>query len=154
MKHTRFILVLAGLALLTACGGREPYGGRSVLPPYQPPQDAASKPPQRTVPDSVGRIAGREVGGAAATFLNTEDRSMLERATQNALETGVSGDPVQWLNPETGNRGSIIPQPAFAMGGRSCREFHQTIVAGGATATGYGTACRDPRGTWLIAADG
>ena len=154
MRKTRLALVLMYLTLVAACGSREPFGGRAVLPPYQPPQDAASKPPQRTVPDRVGRIAGREVGGAAATFLTPEDRNMLERATQNALETGVSGDPVQWLNPDTGNRGSIIPQPAFPMGGRDCREFHQTIVAGGSTATGYGTACHDPRGTWLIAADG
>ena len=154
MRYARLALMAAGLVALAACGGREPFDGRSVLPPYQPPQDAASKPPQRTVPDRIGRVAGRNVGGAAATFLTADDRSRLERATQNALETGQSGDPVQWLNPDTGNRGSIIPQPAFVMDGKSCREFQQTIIAGGATATGYGTACRNTGGTWLIAEDG
>ena len=31
-----------------------------------------------------------------------------------------------------------------------CREFQQTITVGGETRQGYGTACRQPDGSWRI----
>jgi len=34
--------------------------------------------------------------------------------------------------------------------GSYCREFTQTIVVGGRTEEGYGTACRQPDGSWQI----
>ena len=34
--------------------------------------------------------------------------------------------------------------------GRYCREFQQTVTIGGRTAEAYGTACRQPDGSWKI----
>ena len=154
MHPTRILLMIMALALVAACGGREaPYGGRPIPPPLKPDTTGESVP-KRTVPAETGKIAGRQVGGSVATFMTSADRTMLEKATQKALETGTSGNPVQWLNSASGNRGSITPQPRFDIGGKNCREFHQTMIAGDSTATGYGTACRDNDGTWRIAEDG
>ena len=152
MQTYRLLIVLTATGLLAACGGGEPYGGR--FPPPLKPDTTGESVPQRIVTPETGKIAGRQVGGAAATFMTEDDRKILEATTQNALETGTPGNPVQWVNTNTGNRGSITPQPRFEMDGRNCREFHQTLVAGGSTSTGYGTACRDGGGIWRIAEDG
>lgn len=36
--------------------------------------------------------------------------------------------------------------------GQPCREFQQTIVVAGQQQQGYGTACRQPDGSWRIVA--
>jgi len=67
------------------------------------------------------------------------------------LETSKSGTAVAWRNPDTGNRGTVTPKPAFKNNnGRYCREFQQTVTIGGRTAEAYGTACRQPDGSWKI----
>jgi surface antigen len=34
--------------------------------------------------------------------------------------------------------------------GQYCREYQQTIVVGGQSQSAYGTACRQPDGSWKI----
>jgi surface antigen len=34
--------------------------------------------------------------------------------------------------------------------GEYCREYQQTVTVGGKTQEAYGTACRQPDGTWKI----
>jgi surface antigen len=34
--------------------------------------------------------------------------------------------------------------------GAYCREFQQTVTIGGKTESAYGTACRQPDGTWKV----
>ena len=34
--------------------------------------------------------------------------------------------------------------------GQPCREYQQTVTIGGKTEEAYGTACRQPDGTWKI----
>jgi surface antigen len=34
--------------------------------------------------------------------------------------------------------------------GKYCREFQQTVTIGGKTEQAYGTACRQPDGSWQI----
>ncbi len=34
--------------------------------------------------------------------------------------------------------------------GQYCREFQQTVTIGGKTEEAYGTACRQPDGSWKI----
>jgi surface antigen len=154
------VLWLAGLTALAACAGdvEPPVSEPPPLPPpvaVEPPAPPPPPPPPpTTVPREPGLVAGREVGGAAARYLRPEDRPILEQTTQRALETGQAGKAVRWSNPATGASGTITPQPTFPMGGKSCREFHQTLVAGGTKSTGYGTACRGPDGIWLIDQDG
>ena len=95
----------------------------------------------------LGALLGSEVGH----YLDKADRTYMDRANQRALETSPSGSQVSWRNPDSGNAGTIVPQPAYqAPGGEYCREFQQTIQVGGETKQGFGTACRQPDGSWKI----
>ncbi|RME97668.1 MAG: hypothetical protein D6773_15470, partial [Alphaproteobacteria bacterium] len=70
---------------------------------------------------------------------------------QRALESAPSNTTSEWYNPDTGNRGTITPQPAYRTeDGGYCREYTQTITVAGQREEGYGTACRMPDGSWRI----
>ncbi len=158
MRIRRLLCLTLLTATLAACAGerQEPVSDAPPPPPAPAPQlpPPPPPPPPTVVPRETGKVAGRDVGGAAARLLQAEDRAILERITQKALATGAAGKAVAWSNPKTGASGSITPQPKFTMGGKSCREFQQAFTAGGKKSTGYGTACVAPDGTWLIDENG
>ena len=68
-----------------------------------------------------------------------------------ARQDGVAGT---WVNPDTGNRGTVTPRRTYRVQRgattRYCREFQQTITVGGKTERAYGRACRQPDGSWKI----
>ncbi len=83
--------------------------------------------------------------------LDNADRAAAERNAQRALETAPAGQSLPWSNPNTGHSGSFIPAaPYKTAGGQYCREYTQKINVGGKTQEGYGTACRQPDGSWQI----
>ena len=156
MRMQRLLCLTLLSATLAACASehREPVSEAPPPPlspaPQLPPPPPPPPPAPTVVPRETGKVAGRDVGGAAARLLQEEDRAIMEKTTQKALSTGVAGKPMAWSNAGTGASGSITPQPKFSMGGKSCREFQQVVNAGGKKSTGYGTACVSPDGTWLI----
>ncbi len=156
MKFAKIPAALALAAVVAACSSQpEPYYQSSrPLPPPPDIQRGEPEPSREAGNGGIGKIAGRQVGGDAATFLTSGDRALLEDTTQSALERGQDGRPTQWVNPNSGNRGAVVPQPRFAMQGRTCREYQHTIIAGGSTSTGYATACRNGRGVWVTAENG
>ncbi|MFQ5534932.1 MAG: RT0821/Lpp0805 family surface protein [Sphingomonadales bacterium] len=100
---------------------------------------------------AIGTLAGAYIGKEVGKSLDRADRIAMQESTQNALEKGRSGAASQWRNPDSGNYGTVTPQPAFkSENGRDCREFQQTVTVDGETVTGYGTACRQDDGTWRI----
>lgn len=105
----------------------------------------------KTVAIIAGTVLGALLGGAIGKQLDERDKLLMARTTQSSLETGRSGQSSEWKNPDTGNRGTITPQPSYkSSGGQDCREFTQTIYVGGKSETAKGTACRNPDGTWRI----
>jgi len=95
----------------------------------------------------LGVLLGSEVGKS----LDRADRLYASRTTQSALESSRSGVTSTWSNPDSGHSGTVTPQPAYqTSSGEYCREYQQQITVGGRTETGYGTACRQPDGTWRI----
>ncbi len=100
---------------------------------------------------AVGTLAGAYIGREIGRDLDEADQQKMYQTTQNALETGVSGNAAQWYNPDSGNSGSVTPQPAYNnTDGQYCREYQQTVTIGGEAETAYGTACRQPDGSWKI----
>ena len=100
---------------------------------------------------AVGALAGAYVGTEIGKSLDRADRAAMQTTTQKALESSKSGNPVKWSNPDSGNSGTVTPQPAYAKeDGAYCREYQQTVTVGGETETAYGTACRQPDGSWKI----
>jgi len=65
-----------------------------------------------------------------------------------ALESGRSGAPVAWRNPDSGRYGNIVPGPAYQQNGMSCRPYTHTIYINGQPQVARGSACRNPDGTW------
>ena len=105
----------------------------------------------QTVGIIAGTILGALLGGEIGRQLDERDRLMMAQATQSSLERTSSGQASQWRNPDTGASGTITPRPAYqTSAGQHCREFQQTITVGGKTEQGYGTACRQPDGSWKI----
>jgi surface antigen len=83
--------------------------------------------------------------------LDKADLAYADRANQQAQSAPV-GQPIRWSDPQTGHSGTITPvrevvDPAT---GSYCREFQQTVNIGGKTEQAFGTACRQPDGTWRV----
>jgi surface antigen len=95
-------------------------------------------------------IGGALLGGLAGNLLDQRDKRLAAEAQQRALETAPSGKSVSWTNPDTGNSGAVTPVRTFQSGGAYCREFQNTVTIGGNQEKAYGTACRQPDGSWRI----
>jgi surface antigen len=93
---------------------------------------------------ALGGLIGNRIGAA----LDDEDRRRAYEAQMAALETGQSGAPVTWRNPDSGRYGTIVPGPAYQQANGMCRQFTHTIYIDGRPQTARGTACRNPDGTW------
>jgi surface antigen len=98
-----------------------------------------------------GVLLGGLVGGAVGNALDQKDKEMASRAAQQAFENARTGEPSVWQNPDSGNSGSITPTRTYQEpSGQYCREYEQDIVIGGERQKSYGTACRQPDGSWKI----
>ena len=99
----------------------------------------------------VGTMLGAIIGGETGKSLDRADKLAMADAQHDALEYGASGSTTAWQNPDSGNAGEIVPQPAFRQAdGTYCREFQQTIIVGAEMVSAYGIACRQPDGTWKL----
>ena len=100
---------------------------------------------------AAGALLGAFLGNQVGQSLDRADRLAMQQSANTALETKPSGTAVAWHNPDSGNRGTITPQPAYqSNSGAYCREFQQTVTVGGKTEDAFGTACRQPDGSWKI----
>ena len=108
----------------------------------------------RQVATIAGAVLGSLVGSSIGRQLDERDRLLMGRSTQTTLARGKSDVTSKWVNPDTGNRGTVTPKPAYQVrrGATTsyCREFQQTITVGGKTERAYGRACRQPDGSWKI----
>jgi surface antigen len=96
-------------------------------------------------------LGGALLGGFVGNRLDNRDKRMAAEAAQRAFETNQAGQASVWRNPDSGNSGSITPTRTYQIAnGEYCREYRQTIVVGGEQHQAYGTACRQPDGTWQI----
>jgi len=96
----------------------------------------------------LGGMIGRDIGAS----LDRVDRQMLTRTTVGSLETMPSGRTSTWNNPDSGNHGTVTPMRTYQTNRGYCREYQNTITVGGTQQSGYGTACRQPDGSWELIA--
>jgi surface antigen len=98
-----------------------------------------------------GVILGGLLGGAIGSSLDAADQRYAAEAAHRALETTPAGASVAWQNPDSGHSGTITPTRTYrAVSGQYCREYQQEIMVGGQRHQAYGTACRQPDGSWQI----
>lgn len=100
---------------------------------------------------AVGTLLGALVGSEVGRSLDKADMDYANRANQQAQAAPI-GQNIQWSNPSSGNYGTITPvrEGTDTSSGAYCREFQQTVSIGGKAESAYGTACRQPDGTWKV----
>lgn len=100
---------------------------------------------------AVGAAAGAMIGNQIGASLDQADRQYYNRTAQQTFENAPAGMQSTWRNPDSGNHGTMVVNRTFqASSGGYCREFTQKIYVGQKVSEGYGTACRQPDGTWKI----
>lgn len=99
---------------------------------------------------ALGTIAGALLGNSVGKSLDKADSIYADRALQQASR-GKSGKRYRWRDRDAGMSGEYVPltDPRRTDDGY-CREFQQHVVVGGRSEKAYGTACRQPDGTWQI----
>ncbi len=97
----------------------------------------------------AGSLLGGLAGGAIGKNLDDKDKAKANAAAHEAFESGRTGQPSVWDNPDSGNSGTVTPTQTFANSqGQYCREINQTITIDGNTEEVTGTACRQADASW------
>ncbi|MFT6987241.1 MAG: surface antigen [Psychromonas sp.] len=99
---------------------------------------------------AIGTLAGAMFGQEIGRSLDRADRMAMGQTAQYSLEYTPSNETTNWNNPDSGNSGSITPIRTYQQTEQYCREYRQTVMVGGKMQEAYGTACRQPDGSWLI----
>lgn len=100
---------------------------------------------------AAGTLLGAFLGSEVGKSLDRADRLAMEQTTQNTLENKPVGTTSTWSNPDSGHSGTVTPVKTFeTTSGQYCREYSQTVNIGGKVEEAYGTACRQPDGTWKV----
>lgn len=96
---------------------------------------------------ALGGMLGPRIGAR----LDDQDRRLALEAQLEALERGMPGAPVPWRNPASGHYGNIVPGPAYARQGATCRGYSHSVSIAGRLDIARGTACRVADGPWSAA---
>jgi surface antigen len=95
----------------------------------------------------AGALIGVLLGGEIGRSLDAQDRACVGRT----LETVPTGQTVAWANPDSGAHYRATPRRTYQTdSGRYCREYTTQARVGGRQQQVYGTACRQPDGSWEI----
>jgi surface antigen len=100
---------------------------------------------------AAGTLLGALVGSEAGKSLDRADQQYAWRAQQQAQAAPI-GQTIVWSNPDSGHSGQITPtrEGHIPATGEYCREYQQSVRVGGQTQRAYGTACRQPDGSWRV----
>ncbi len=94
---------------------------------------------------AAGSIAGAVIGGSIGKNMDDTDRMRMNQA----LENNQPGQPAYWHNRSTGTAYEVVPTKNVRVGRNEyCREYHTTATINGKKQNIYGTACRQPDGSW------
>jgi len=100
---------------------------------------------------AIGTLAGAIMGREVGKSLDRADRLAMQNSAHHALEKNRTNQAATWVNPDTGHSGTITPVKTYKTPeGRYCREYRQTVKIGDEEQKAYGTACRQPDGSWKI----
>ncbi|MGF1609336.1 MAG: RT0821/Lpp0805 family surface protein [Kiloniellales bacterium] len=92
-----------------------------------------------------GAVLGAIVGGTIGRTMDQADHA----CTGQVLEYAADGQTIHWGGPQETYQ--VTPLQTYRSGdGRYCREYNTTAVIGSQTQQVYGTACRQPDGSWQL----
>lgn len=93
----------------------------------------------------AGTIIGGIIGNQTGQYMDRQDRANMANAVTNV----PVGQQARWTS-NTGANYTVTPVKQYKRRGRYCREYNTTITIDGRAKRGYGTACRQPDGSWKI----
>jgi surface antigen len=98
----------------------------------------------KTVATIGGTIIGVLIGGAIGRSMDGADHACLAQT----LEQAPAQHAVMWSNPDGGHY-RVVPLEGYEDSeGRVCRDYRTTATIEGRQQQIYGTACRQPDGSW------
>lgn len=148
----RLLSLLSVALLLSACAGAQIEEGRKGQAGAIGGGAAGAIVGQAIGHNTEATLIGTAVGALLGYIVGNEmdkyDRSELN----HVYERGLSNQSTAWINPDSGNRYSVTPQPAYTPTGSQnpCREAEIRAIVDGREQTTYATACRDEYGRWVI----
>lgn len=95
---------------------------------------------------TAATIGGVLIGSIYGNSLSSYD----QRCANQAFEYARPGTQVGWKNPDADSAYTILPTRDFQKEGMYCREYQSKVNVGGSTQESFGTACRQPDGSWKI----
>jgi surface antigen len=99
---------------------------------------------QRAKAIAGGALLGILIGGSIGNAMDQLD----ERCVGQVLEHAGSEQSVRWRNPDSGAAVQVTPRRTWEEEGRYCREYTTTVRIDGKPQQAWGTACRQPDGSW------
>jgi surface antigen len=105
----------------------------------------------QVVATAAGTLLGAWIGNEVGKSLDRADQAYAAQTANAALERYPDGQASTWQNPNSGHSGSTTPTRTYETAqGQPCREYQTSVVIDGRTQTAYGTACRQPDGSWRV----
>ena len=156
MKITRIAIALAATLVLAACAGNQ-YGPKQIggtlagaaLGGLLGSQVGSGTGKSAAV--GAGVLLGALLGSEVGKSLDRADRLYADSTAQQSLEGASTGASSSWVNPDSGHSGTFTPVRTYQSAqGQQCREYQTTVTIDGRTETAYGTACREPDGSWSL----
>jgi len=96
---------------------------------------------------AAGTVAGGIVGGMIGKSMDDTDRLK----AQAAIEHNRTNQASTWHNPDTGATYTVKPKKTYQRANNQyCREYTMTADIAGKKQQTYGTACRQPDGSWKV----
>jgi surface antigen len=149
MRKTLVSLMLAGSVALSGCAtyqGPHEQAGMVIGGVLGGMLGAQAPRRDRTAMIIAGTLVGAAIGGAVGQSMDQTDRLK----TAQTLETVRTGVPARWVNPDTGNQYTVVPTRTYETTAGPCREYTVDAIIGGRVEQVYGTACRQPDGSWRV----
>jgi len=105
----------------------------------------------RLVATGAGVLLGALLGSEVGKSMDETDR-LRSQAVWRQAQSAPVGQPIVWNNPANGHHGQVVTvrDGTDQRTGAYCREFQETVTIGGRQEQAYGTACRQPDGTWRV----
>jgi len=98
--------------------------------------------------DSAGEIPPQPF----MAMLDAGDWRRARAALSAALDPQGNDGPANWMNPDSGHKGSFAPAgKAYSADAKTCRPFLAEIEHKDGKGSLEGTACRGSQGEWTIA---
>jgi len=94
---------------------------------------------------AAGTLAGAYIGGAVGKNMDDTDRLKMNQA----LDRNQVNEPTYWHNDHSDANYQVVPTRNVTIeGNQYCREYRTIARINGRKQTMYGTACRQPDGSW------